>query len=241
MKIIKTILIICLSGLLLFNTTAQERVRIKRSEFKVKEDGFKDAWKAVKRGNSNYSVKATYRQAREQYLKAYKFNENNAELNYKLGICYLYSDDKVQAVKYLKKAYELNKEVTKDIHFQIARAYHLNYEFDNAIAEYKLYRGLVPERKLIRKNIYIENYITECETGKNLVSNRVRAIVVNLGKTVNSEYDDYAAVVDSREESIYFASRRPTKMNSNRNLLDQKFSEDIYLSKKKGKDRQAKL
>jgi len=50
--------------------------------------------KSIRMGNKSYRFgKATYREARESYLKAYRYNDKNAELNYKIGICYLYSDD----------------------------------------------------------------------------------------------------------------------------------------------------
>ncbi len=216
---------------------AQENVRVHRKAFKIKQEGFKEAMKSIRIGNKAYRFgKATYHQARENYLKAYKYNDKNAELNYKIGICYLYSDDKFQAIKYLKKAFELNQKVTTDIHFQLARAYHMSLDFDNAIREYKLYKQSVPERRLERLEIDIDKYITECETGKSLISHPVRVIIQNLGKTVNSEYDDYGPVVDSKEENIYFTSRRPSKVNTKRNRIDKKFSEDIYITKKKGKD-----
>jgi outer membrane protein OmpA-like peptidoglycan-associated protein/tetratricopeptide (TPR) repeat protein len=215
----------------------QENVRVHRKAFKIKQDGFKEAMKSIRMGNKAYRFgKATYHEARENYLKANKYNDKNAELNYKIGICYLYSDDKFQAIKYLKKAFDLNLKVTTDIHFQLARAYHMSLDFDNAIKEYKLYKQSMPERKLIRLKINIDNYIAECETGKSLISHPVRVIIQNLGKTVNSEYDDYGPVVDSKEEDIYFTSRRPGKINTKRNRLDKAFSEDIYITKKKGKD-----
>jgi outer membrane protein OmpA-like peptidoglycan-associated protein len=238
MKTIRLLLISSILGIFVYQPAfSQENVRVHRKEFKIKEDGFKEAMKSIRKGNSFYRFgRATYRSAREYYLKAYKYNEKNAELNYKIGICYLYSDDKFQAIKYLKKAFELKPKVAKDIHFQLARAYHMSLDFDNAIKEYNQYKNSVSAMKLERLNINIQKYISECETGKSLVSHPVRAIVQDLGKSVNSEYDDYYPVVDSKEELMYFTSRRPTKENKNRNFFDKKFSEDIYVSKKKGKE-----
>lgn len=216
---------------------SQENVRIKKKEFFQKPDGSKQAWKQIKEGNKNYNLgRAYYRTARGNYLKAYKYNDKNAELNYKIGICYLYADDKFQAIKYLKSAFTIKQTVTDDIHFQLARAYHMNFDFDNAIKEYNLYKSSVSARKLKKKNIDINSYITECETGKNLISNPIRVVVQDAGKFINSESDDYYAVIDSKEEIMYFTSRRPSKLYKKRNPLDKKYSEDIYVSKKKGKD-----
>ncbi len=216
---------------------SQENVRIHRSEFKIKEDGFKEAWKAVRKGNKNYRFgAASYRLARENYLKAYKYNEKNAELNYKIGICYLYSDDKFLAIKYLKKAFELNSAVTDDIHFQLARAYHMSLDFDNAIKEYTTFKSSISERKLKKLDVNIDKCISECETGKSLVSQPQRVVIQDMGKLINSEYDDYYPVIDSKEETMYFTSRRPGINNTKRNYYDKKFSEDIYMVKKRGKE-----
>jgi len=238
MKIIRIILILALAGILInLSAISQDKARVHRGDFKLKPDGFKEAWKAVKKGNKDYSFgPASYRSARVNYLKAYKYNDKNAELNYKIGVCYLYSDDKFEAIKYFKKAFELKPKVTSDIHFQLARAYHMSLDFDNAIKEYNQYKESVSPRKLEKKNIDINQYISDCGTGKELVSHPVRVVVQNLGKEVNSEYDDYYPVIDSKEQTIYFTSRRPSKMNKKRNFLDKKFEENIYVAKKKDKD-----
>jgi outer membrane protein OmpA-like peptidoglycan-associated protein/tetratricopeptide (TPR) repeat protein len=213
-------------------TYAQENVKIKRTEFFTKEDGFSDAMKNIRKGNKEYKFgKATYREAREFYLRAYKYNDKNAELNYKIGVCYLYSDDKFQAIKYLTTAFQLKKDVADDIHFQLARAYHMNYDFDNAEKEYKDFKSSLSPRKFQKLNINIDKYLTECENGKTLASHPIRVVVQDLGKTINSEYDDYYPVLDSKEQTMYFTSRRPSKTNKKRNLNDQKFEEAIYVSK----------
>ena len=233
-KLILTVTYLLLSVTFTFS---QENVRIHRSEFWIKDDGFHVAMKCIRKGNKNFRYgPAKYRAAREFYLKALNYNEKNAELNYKIGVCYLYSDDKFLAIKYLKRAFELNSTVTDDIHFQLARAYHMSLDFDNAIKEYTAYKSNVSEKKLQKLNINIDKYLTECETGKTLVSQPQRIVIQDLGKLTNSEYDDYYPVVDSKEETMYFTSRRPGLKNTKRNYYDKKFSEDIYMVKKRGKD-----
>jgi tetratricopeptide (TPR) repeat protein len=130
-------LLILIIVTVLYNQFAvsQENVKIKKGEFIHKYEGYKDAWNAVKKGNGFFDEgKAQYRSAREMYLKAYNYNSQNAELNYKIGVCFLYADDKLQAIKYLKKAFDLKHEVADDIHFQMARAFHMSQDFDNAIS-----------------------------------------------------------------------------------------------------------
>jgi hypothetical protein len=53
--------------------SAQQRARVKKSEFKIINTGFKDAWKAVRQGNKYFDEgPGTYRDARKEYLKAYR-------------------------------------------------------------------------------------------------------------------------------------------------------------------------
>lgn len=233
-KILSLILVLVLSLNIVF---AQENKKIRKKEFLVKKEGSKEAWKAAKKGDSFYKQgKPFYREARESYLKAYAYNENNAALNYKLGISYLYSDNKSEAIKYLNKAFEKNNQVSKDIHLQLGKAYQMNYEFSNAIKSYKLHKTITPARKLKKKNIDIDKYIAECEYGISIINEPARIVIENMGKTVNSEADDYYPVLDSKNETMYFTSRRPSKKNNKRNPLDQKYSEDIYTSKNKSED-----
>jgi outer membrane protein OmpA-like peptidoglycan-associated protein/tetratricopeptide (TPR) repeat protein len=214
---------------------AQEDVKIRKREFYTKDEGFREAWKAIKKGNKYYKFdKSTYRKAREYYLKAYNYNDKNTELNYKIGITYLYADDKFEAIKYLKKAYEFNVDITDDIHLQLGRAYHMSLDFDNAIKEYKEFLATTKPKKLKKFNINIDALINECETGKKLIKQPVRVIAQNLGKNVNSEYDDYYPVVDSKETTLYFTSRRNEK--AKRTFMDKKFPEDIYVSYNRGKE-----
>jgi outer membrane protein OmpA-like peptidoglycan-associated protein/tetratricopeptide (TPR) repeat protein len=237
MKIKKIYFLLVIIFLCNFLAIGQDKVRIHRSEFKTKQEGFREAWKAIKKGNKSYKFgEATYRKARENYLKAYKYNEKNAELNYKIGITYLYADDKFLAIKYLKQAFGLNSEVTKDIHYQLGRAYQMNYDFDNAIKEYEAFRLAISPRKLRKKNINLDQLIEDCRTGKLLASHPVRVVIQDMGKNVNSEYDDYYPVLDSKGETMYFTSRRSSKENAKRSLLDKKFDENIYVTHKNGKE-----
>ena len=98
------------SGLIL----AQYPVKIKKSEFKTEqEEGFEEAWKNIKMGDKLYKAgKGTFREAREHYLFAAKYNPENAELNYKIGVCYVFSDDKYESIKYLTRSFLAKEDVT---------------------------------------------------------------------------------------------------------------------------------
>ncbi len=229
---------ICLFILILLlgsvTINAQEIPKIKKSEFKIINTGFKDAWKAVRQGNKYYEAgQGTYRDARKHYLKAYRYNPNNAELNYMIGICYIFSDDKFESIKYLKKSFKIKPNVTPDIRYMLGRAYHLVLDFDNAILEYTEYKNNLPPKILVLQSGLINQLMAQCRNGIELKNDPVRVVISNLGKNINSEYDDYNSVISRDESLMYFTSRRMMDEKSKRNPADNKFYEDIYYSEKK--------
>jgi outer membrane protein OmpA-like peptidoglycan-associated protein len=212
---------------------AQQDVRIRRGQFRKGSEGFRDAWKAIKTADDQYRLgKGMYRQARDKYMIALNYNPANAELNYKIGVCYLLTDDKYQAINYLKQAYQMKPRVAGDIHYLLGRANHLILNFDTAIAEYK--KHIVAVKRKERKNVIpvIARLIEECENGKLLVTNPQRVIITNLGSSINSEYDDYGSVFSTNDSLLFFTSRRPFGKKPKLNPYDNKFYEDIYLSTK---------
>lgn len=238
MKLINTIII---SFLILFTTTqfaiSQENIKIKKSDFRIeiKEVGFKDAWKNVKEGEKLFSAGlGTFPQALEHYLKAYKYNSDCAKLNYKIGVCFLATDKFYHATEYLEKAYLKDNNVTDDIHYMLARAYHLNLDFENAIEQYKAYYSSFSVKELEKFDVGVDNYIKQCKYGMDLVNNPVRVIINNLGERVNSEYDDYNPVLHPNMDIMYFTSRRETDGKDKRFEGDNKFYENVFTSEQAG-------
>jgi flagellar motor protein MotB len=232
MKRIHAIVLIC--TLLLVQTIAQAQinpVKIKKKEFRKQEYGFKEAWLSVKEGNYYYTLGlGSYRLAREEYLKAYGYNQDNAELNYMIGRCYLYSDNKFESIGYIKKAYELKPDVQYDIHLMLGMAYHQILEFDMAIEEYNYFINEVPPKFRPEYKAQIDLYIQQCKNGKILAAEPLRVVINNLGRNINSVFDDYGPVIDKAGTVMYFTSRRKFEKRSSKSIIDDKFYEDAYFS-----------
>ncbi|HDR68387.1 MAG TPA: hypothetical protein ENN61_04980, partial [Bacteroidaceae bacterium] len=150
-------------------------------------------------------------------------------MNYKIGVCYLFTGSRYEAIKYLTRAYELDSDVTGDIHYMLGRAHHLALEFDRAIEQYQLHRQKLAPEKLNEYNNILTKRISECQQGKELTKEPVRVIIQNLGDQVNSKYDDYNPVFAYNDTALFFTSRRPFE-KARRNPIDNKFNEDIYVS-----------
>jgi outer membrane protein OmpA-like peptidoglycan-associated protein/tetratricopeptide (TPR) repeat protein len=220
----------------IFGQVSKDLVTVKRSEFKTdKKEGFQEAWTAI-RDAEDFLLqgKEAYSPAKKLYLEAYKYNSENPELNYLLGICYFYTGDNYEALKYLKKAYEKRPNVSKDINFLLGRAYHHVLEFDKAIENYYAYRKSLGAKDALKFNESIDKLVSECRNGKLIIKDPKRLIITNLGDSINSEFDDYFSLFATPDSIMYFTSRRPKKEKSKRNPYDNKFYEDVYLSSLNG-------
>ena len=210
---------------------AQENVTIKKKEFKTGvEIGFKEAWKAVHEGDKYFKEgKGTYDLARDLYLFANQYNPDNAELNYKIGACYLFTDDKYVAIDYLLRSYDLNQEVSEDIHYLLGTAYQLVLEFEDAASHFKEHKLTLDEEGQEAYSDVLAKRLTECQDGRSLSQNPVRVILRDLGENINSKYDDYNPIFAFDDSALFFTSRRPFG-KLDRNPLDNKYDEDIYMS-----------
>ena len=68
-------------------------LKIKKVDFKTEQqEGFKEAWKSIKLAEKYFKEGlGTYALARDHYLFAHQYNSENLVLNYRIGICYLYT------------------------------------------------------------------------------------------------------------------------------------------------------
>jgi len=180
--------------------------------------------------------------AMEVYVQAIEINPVNIQANYMAGRCYLTTIHKDLALKYLKKAYELNPNVSYNILLLIGSAYHLNYEFDNAVSYYEQYRTRIitdiegvplEDREREAEESRVERKIYECQNGKEYIKTPVDIELFNLGEGINSEFKDYGPIINGDLTNLYFTSRRKGSTGANKDN-DNEFFEDLYLSENIG-------
>lgn len=224
-------LIISLCALLVFNVVSGQNKEFSKEFFPDQKDGLKKALSEIKSGDQYYSMgEFEYRYALPYYLKAYEFNPDNAELNYKIAKTYLHSNNKTKSLNHSLKALNLNPHVASDLRFVLARGYHLNADWDKAMEEYKKYRNTLDEKKEQEQIRYVMKLIGECINGKELVKNPVRVFIDNPGTAVNSKYPDYAPVITADGGTMMFTSRRDGGLSLDADAGDGMFYEDIYVT-----------
>ena len=213
------------------NAWSQEDVKISNKTFKTGiSTGFKEAWDSVKEGDRSYKGGlGTYPMARDHYLYAHQYNPDNAALNYKLGVCYLFTDNKYKAINYLLRAYTIDHQVSGDIHLLLGMAYQQVLEFDKAMEQYNSHSSQLEPKEKQEFSATLAKRFDECMNGKSLSRKPVRVIIQPLGEEVNSKYDDYNPLFAFNDTALFFTSRRPYA-KAKRNKIDNKYNEDIYSS-----------
>ena len=240
------ILVLALVFSVLFGFGQQANVEFTKKNFTDKE-GLQKALKNIHHGNELYKAAFFYyenedfshfRNALPFYSAAYDFNPNNAELNYKIGVCVLHTIHNEQALKYLIKAKELDPKVNPELEYYLGRANHFNENWDEAIADYKEYELQQKQGKLSKfeqeeLEADIAKKVKECEFGKEFSSKPVNVVIQNLGEPINSEYPEYGVVISADESVMYFTARRPGSHGSHatyRKGHEENYHEDIYRS-----------
>lgn len=231
-SLIKSIILLLIT-VFTVNSYSQVNVKINTKAFKNKElvSGIKEADTYFKNANS-----ISYNLAIQGYYHAYEYTQNNAELNYKLGICYLYSQEKNRATTILQQAYSVNPNVAPDINYFLGNAYQKSGNFDEAVKQYELFENLQKDLKGKKQSQLFKEVAKrkdECKNAKRMTENPIRVWIDNLGPNINSNFPEYGSIFPIDESFIIFTSRRDYTGGGKRNELDpndNQYYEDIYVS-----------
>lgn len=236
--------------ILMFQTSySQMNIPIDKNEFKTSEkSGYKEALNAIKLGDENFESNSMtsfggYQKALTEYLAANTYNNNNAALNYKLGVCYIFSSEKKKAIPFLEKSYSLNPKVSIDIKYVMGLAYQKCGMYKEAISNYTDFKNSDYKNELkklkMNEDLYnVEARIKECESAEKLKEHQARVFIDNLGPNINSKYSDYGPVISTDETMMIFTSRREGSVGG-RIDIDGQYFEDLYISYNEGDNRWA--
>lgn len=186
-----------------------------------------------------------YEKALPVLLELDALDPMNANINYRIGTCYLNSlTHKASAVSYLQNAItnithdyiESNNKERKApeiSYYQLGRAYHFAYQFDDAITTLEQYKTLLVGNGEGEKQMRldIDKEIEYCKNGKSIMKRPPQNVeIINL-TAINSPYDEYTPLITADESVIIFTSRREGSVGG-RKAEDGKYYEDIFTSEK---------
>ncbi|MCZ4407508.1 OmpA family protein [Cryomorphaceae bacterium 1068] len=232
----RTLLIILLLG---FASIAHaQNVPFEKENFPNDKDGFKLAIKNIKEGDRIFEEdrRAYFNLAIPFYTAAHEFNPDNAELNYKLGVCYLFSSQKRKSLPFLTKAYESDVNLDPyNIHYLLGWAHQLNSNWDVAIAEFEKQLKVLTESDGEQIEFQkVQKRLTESKHGKEFEKSPVRVWVDNLGSAINSAAPEYAPLISTDETLLIITARRESNEGGLKDESDNLPFEDVYYSRSSG-------
>lgn len=221
--ILQTLLIVSGSAAFL------QDVPFDKALFKERKDEFKAAVDNIEVGDANFNAfPPNYQNAVSYYLQANSFNPNSADLNYKIGMCYL-NFDKYQMKMYFEKAYQLKPTVSADILYYLGWCYHLDGNWTKAIEYYNMFAGKATSPELAGLKTDAFKKIQECKNGQLLEGKKARVWIDNVGKEINTKFPDYAPVISTDEAVMIFTTRRP---DTEEMAPFGGYFEDLYISRR---------
>jgi WD40-like Beta Propeller Repeat len=219
--------------------------------------GFSQPYEA--KNQKDFKAKAEKYFEDEDYNESYKaYSQLVANFpkdpiyNYRLGVSMLFAEpDKSKAKKYLDFAAQYKNEVPKEYLFYLAKYYHYNYEFDQAIKLYDNYKLVA--KKSDADKLKVDNEIKACESGKNLL-NKISDLTVldkkelprsdfflsydfnNLGGRLIAKPAEFKSDRDlkKKDNSVAFISTNTDKLFISNYNTDKSRGKDIYVVKKRG-------
>lgn len=200
-----------------------QNVDFKGANFKDDKDGLKKATEAIKKGDELLALgmeavfnvqdyKLNFKKALQSFEIAQKFNPNNAELNYKIGVCHANSTDPFLSIVYFKKAKELDPKCDPFLNYYYGYAMQLEGNFDGALASYAAFENEYKKADNFTK--FVLQRKKECAAAKKGIKSPVRAWVDNMNE-INTEFDDIAPSISVDGAEMIMSSNRPNQNTAN--------------------------
>lgn len=205
----------------------------------------KEAKKMLKKARKDVDY-GNYKDATDKYSQLIKSDSTNPVYYYEYALILYNNFEQIKSIPYFEKLITHSKDTTGEVFYFLATAYHLAGKFDLAENNYKIYLSLIarfgtdlwPEEEGELRNEVLHK-IEMCDNGKKLLKTPVDQIalkgkmqpfqILNAGKNINSDYDDYDAVLSSGDSLLYFTSRREGTTGEKLDW-DDKYFEDIFVS-----------
>ncbi len=186
----------------------------------------KEYKKQIKQADDLIAVE-NYEDAIDIYRQLLVSYPDDDFIRFKTAECYLFSeshlDDAIELLKEIIRSFNVKKEKVFFVEtlYYLGEAYHLTYQFQNAIDTYNLLleNWQDKEEDAVAK---VEREINYCKNAIELCKDSVEFKITNLGSEINSAGYEHSPVVSLDENMMLFTSNK-----SRGNGVD---NEDVFMS-----------
>ena len=159
------------------------------------------------------------------YNMAQDFNPYNAELNYKIGSCYLFTNQKEKAAGYFSKVMELTTDYPEDFLFYYAMTLQLQGDYLQAVEQFEQFKFTAKSKVYERYEVLVKKFTNECKGANEIMSIPNRIWVDNL--SLNTKFDEWSPCLSADGELLIFTSNQPNEKLANEFGI---YDHDIYSS-----------
>jgi len=167
-----------------------------------------DEAKAVKKDAGGMFSSEDYKNALVAYLELIKTKPQDLEYNYRTGVSYVLSNSiKSKAIPFLEFASQ-GKDAKKDASFYLGIAYMNDNRWDDAVKAFNNYKAAGSPKLVAKDAMPVERLLEMCKNGKELTQHSIDIKFDNMGKYINSPFEDYSPYVSADERTMVYSSRR---------------------------------
>ncbi len=163
-----------------------------------------------------------YEEALNLYTELLNMDPENANLHFLTGACYLSMyGEKQKAIPHLEKATQSmttgyregsykERNAPRESFFALARAYHIQHEFELAIEHYQKYRNIMFKKHFAEVE-YVNKQIKSCELAMSMIQQPLDIRFLSLGDQVNQFTSNYNPVVSMDDSTLVYLTDQPVK------------------------------
>ena len=167
-------------------------------------------------------------EALDVYFEVYSKYPKNDLLNIRIAECFFRLLNYEKCLEHLDVALNSNPKTTyiEDINFGYAQYFHKTSNFDKAIDYYSKLKSGVEQAD----SVIIAKYISQAKIGKDLLKTKYDCSLSNLGKNVNSEFNEIYPVHSWDENKLYFTTDRNVFENQEQNPITKLYKYSVLTS-----------
>tara|TARA_B100000767_G_scaffold71961_1_gene68459 strand:- start:1585 stop:3684 length:2100 start_codon:yes stop_codon:yes gene_type:complete len=159
------------------------------------------------------------------YKIAQDFNPHSAELNFKIGSCYLFTNQKEKAAGYFIRVMELTTDYPSDFLFYYGMTLQLQGDYLRAVKQFEKFKITAKSKVYDRYQVLVKKFIKDCQGANEIMRISNRVWVDNIA--LNTEFDEWSPCLSADGELLIFTSNQPNEKPANEfGIYDQ----DIYSS-----------
>jgi outer membrane protein OmpA-like peptidoglycan-associated protein len=187
--------------------------------------------------NSNDAINdINFKSAINYWKKSIEAQPDNANFNYKLGLCYFFSYDQQlkaltcfkKAIKNLSGTYDFSNEkeaaAPYNAYYFLAETFLENNQSDSAFKYFGLYQDNHES-----STINTELNLLMCVNAKEAAKNPRNVKVNNLGNAINTPFAETNPVMRLDNKFLFFSSRRPGAKETE-STTEKLYNADIYFT-----------